>query len=101
MNTQISPLGAADREPRMPYPMPDSTLGNLSATWIVNEPGRCAPEGGVKMGALKGVGEQRSAACAGGITQSAQDVFARAVGGDGAELDDARLNLPPRRRGER
>ncbi|AGP38906.1 hypothetical protein SCE1572_33110 [Sorangium cellulosum So0157-2] len=34
----------------MPWPVRDSTLGSLSATWIVNEPGRCAPEGGVKVG---------------------------------------------------
>lgn len=27
-------------------PDPDSALGSLSATWLVNEPGRCTPEGG-------------------------------------------------------
>ncbi|XXX73173.1 hypothetical protein WMF30_36545 [Sorangium sp. So ce134] len=27
-------------------PAPSSALGSLSATWIVNEPGRCTPEGG-------------------------------------------------------
>lgn len=35
-------------------PAPGFTLGSLSATWLVNEPGRCVPEGGAEVGELKG-----------------------------------------------
>ncbi|WP_437605729.1 hypothetical protein WMF20_32215 [Sorangium sp. So ce834] len=39
-------------------PVPGSALGSLSAAWLVNEPGRCVPEGGMGVGELKGEGAQ-------------------------------------------
>ncbi|MGK4003332.1 hypothetical protein WMF31_11955 [Sorangium sp. So ce1036] len=39
-------------------PEPGSTLGSLSATWIVNEPGSCTPEGGSPVGELDGEGAE-------------------------------------------
>ncbi|WP_437902857.1 hypothetical protein WME95_30410 [Sorangium sp. So ce327] len=39
-------------------PAPGFTLGSLSATWIVNEPGPCTPEGGTPVGEKKGDGAE-------------------------------------------
>ncbi|WP_437477718.1 hypothetical protein WME75_28840 [Sorangium sp. So ce1014] len=39
-------------------PAPGYTLGSLSATWIVNEPGRCMPEGGTPVDEPEGEGAE-------------------------------------------
>ncbi len=36
--------------------MPNLTLGSISATWVTNEPGACAPSGGVPVGEARPVG---------------------------------------------